>query len=235
MLHKMVTTPAKKFIKYALVIGALEFVPKGRQLENGRISPYFFNAGKFNSGKKIAELAAAYARVIAENLRGGFAFDLLYGPPYKGTILVPTIAMMLDTLGCADIPFCTSRKEFKGHGERGLLIGAPIAPRNGVLIIDDVITDGGTKREAVDFIHHYKGKPTGLVIAFDRQELGEKSDLSATQEFERDYGIPVRAIATLADLISVLEDRLGEGQHDRFGDTMMLKELSAYREKYGVS
>lgn len=235
MFQKTRTTPAQRFIQYALLIGALELVPKGRTLKSGRISPYFFNSGKFNSGKRVAELAAAYARVISENLRGGFAFDLLYGPPYKGTILVPTIAMMLDTLGCTDIPFCTSRKESKGHGEHGLLIGAPIAPGNGVLIIDDVITDGGTKREAVDFIRHYKGKPTGLVISFDRQERGEKSDLSATQEFERNYGIPVRAIATLTDLISVLEDRLGEGQNDRFGDTMMLKELSAYRQKYGVS
>lgn len=235
MFQKTCTTPAQRFIQYALLIGALELIPKGRQLRNGRISPYFFNSGKFASGRTMSELVSAYARVIGENLRGGFAFDLLYGIPEKGKIIVSPLAIMLDILGCGDIPFCTSRKEPKEHGERGLLIGAPIAPGNGVLIIDDVITDGGAKREAVDFIRHYKGKPTGLVIAFDRQERGEKSDLSAAQEFERNYGIPVRAIATLTDLISVLENRLGEGQNDRFGDTMMLKELSVYRQRYGVS
>ncbi len=227
-------TPAQEFIKYALLVGAIQFIP--RELSNGRISPYFFNSGKFDSGKKVAELTAAYARVICENLRGGFAFDLMYGIPERRESVVSPIAIMLDTLGIGDVSFCTSRKEPKEHGEGDVLIGAPIAPEHGVLIIGDDITDGEAEREAVEFIRERGGKPIGLVIAFDRQERdGMMGGLSATQRFEQKYGVRVRSIATFTDLIDVLEDRLGDGLHDRFGYATVLKKLLAYRKEYGVT
>lgn len=226
MEKKESTNRAERFVKYALRIGALELVLEGCQLKSGRISPYFFNSGKFDSGEAIAKLSAAYARIIRENFSGRFDFTLLYGPPYKGTILVPAVAMMLETLGRGNFCFCTSRKEPKKHGEGGLFIGAPIKNSSRVLIIDDVITDGETKREAVELIRQQGGEPVGLVIAFDRQERG-MGDLSAVQEFEREYEIPVHPVAVLTDLISVL----GASKYN----TAILDKILAYRQEYGVA
>lgn len=251
-------TPAKEFIRYALGIGALELLPEGRPLKSGRLSPYFFNAGLFRTGEAIAEISLAYACVIVEHFGDSLTpdfhlvrtFDLLYGPPYKGTILVPAVALQLSRITSSNPSFCTSRKETKVHGEGGLLIGAPIKQGDRVLIIDDVITDGGTKREAVEFIRSYGGKVVGLVIAFDRQERGTGME-SSVQEFSREYGVPVYSIATLADLISALEEnkklsialrekyknisvKAGE-QQDRDEMLEMLERLIAYRQEYGVS
>ncbi len=224
MLRK--NTPGQEFLQCALRTGALEFIPEGRKLESGRLSPYFFNSGKFDSGRTMLQLVSAYAKVIRANIGTGLEFDLLYGPPYKGTILVPAIAIKLETIGCGNIRFCTSRKEAKDHGEGGSLIGAPIKDTSRVLIIDDVITDGGTKREAVEFIRQQGGEPVGLIIAFDRQERGT-GKLSAVQEFERKYNIPVYAIATLADLMSFT---LGIDNKDMPN----LRKIIDYKERYGV-
>ena len=226
-------TTAQKFIEYALHTRALELIPEGRKLKNGRMSPYFFNSGSFHSGRTMWELSHAYAKLINMRVMRECNFNLLYGPPYKGTILAPTVAMMLDIMGyCPDIRFCTSRKEPKKHGERGSLIGAPITDSSRVLIIDDVITDGGTKREAVEFIRQQGGEPVGLVIAFDRQECGT-GEFSAVREFKRDYKIPVYAVATLTDLIVVIQSRLGDGKNDCFGDRVILEKILAYKKEYG--
>lgn len=231
---------AEQFVEHALNFGAFEFIPEGRKLKNGRISPYFFNSGKFDSGRSLNKLTPAYARVIRDRFQenGNFTFDILYGPPYKGTMLAPAVAAALETMmsnfsGCGPFRFCSSRKETKDHGEGGLLIGAAIRPGDHVLIIDDVITDGETKKQAVKFIREQGGEPVGLVNAFDRQEKGYDREhdvdqkLSAAQEFEQEYGIPVVAIATLNDLINVLRRQGGEGE--------ILEKIFTYQREYGVS
>lgn len=226
--------PAEEFLFFAWSIGALTFHPEGYTLKSGRTSPYFFNSGLFNDGRRLKVLSLGYADVIAQHFtfsrsvhqQGRFlACDLLYGPPYKGTILVPAIALQLYKVGFEDTYFCTSRKEEKTHGEGGMVIGAPIKPGDIALIVDDVITDGGTKREAVELIQKHGGTVAGLVIAFDRQERGAGTE-SAAQEFSREYNVPVHAIATLADLISLVEKR------DDFAK--IRKPLIAYRQQYGV-
>ena len=230
------TALAEKFLAYSHAIGALELVPEGRSLKNGRVSYYFFDSGKFSSSEATRKIASEYARIIAENFRAedNLTFDLLYGPPYKGTLLVSPVAMALDALGFGKIDFCSSRKERKNHGEGGLLIGTPIKKGSRVLIIDDIITDGGTKREAVNFIRQQGGQPVGLVIAFDRQERGT-TDLSATQEFEREYAIPVYAIATLTKLISFLEKFItGSCDAKSIAIGILVHKIRAYRKCYDV-
>lgn len=227
---------AERFITYAREINALALVPEGYPLKSGRMSYYFFDSGKFSSGVAMRKISSEYARIIVENFCEGkiLAFDLLYGPPYKGTILVPSIAVALNALGCGTINFCTSRKEPKKHAEGGLHIGAPIKKGSRVLIIDDVITDGGTKQEAVEYIRSYGGIPVGLAIAFDRQERGP-GKLSAAQEFEREYAIPVYAIATLANLISFLEKSITGSQDAKSIATgILVHKIRAYREQYGT-
>jgi orotate phosphoribosyltransferase len=194
-------------------------------LKNGRISPYFFNSGLFNTGEAMNEIASAYAVAIEDGRIE--SYSVLYGPPYKGTILAPAVAMVLnDTFGYGAIRFCSSRKEEKGHGEGGVLIGSPIKKGDHVVIIDDVITDGGTKREAVELIRYYKGEVAGLVVAFDRQERGS-GNLSAIQEFRREFDIPVYAVATLADLISVIK-KTG------CADDELLVKILDYQAEFGV-
>jgi len=230
---------AEQFVEHALIIDAIEL--KERELKSGRHSPYFFNSGKFCSGHSMKKVSSAYARVIRDRFQkdGNFAFDILYGPPYKGTVLVPAVAVALDTMvpnlsGYGSFRFCSSRKEAKDHGEGGLLIGAPIRPGDRVLIVDDVITDGWTKKEAVKFIEEQGGEPVGLAIAFDRQEkthdseLETSRELSAVQEFEQTYHIPVVAVATLNDLVKVLERQGGEEKKK------VLEKIRAYQKMYGV-
>ncbi|HQT82944.1 MAG TPA: orotate phosphoribosyltransferase [Candidatus Paceibacterota bacterium] len=238
MSQKVSLTPAEQFVRFALRIGSIELIPQGRPLKNGRVSPYFFNAGLFNTGEEIGELAGAYSEVIMEHFDTAAgdeqpAYDILYGPPYKGTILVPVIAYNQYMYGRhGSIHFCSSRKEAKDHGEGGSLIGSPIQSGDRVLIVDDVITDGWTKKEAVEFIRGFGGIPVGLIIAFDRQERG-KGELSAVQEFEKEYGIPVHAAATLADLISFLQKTPAESGDDNIGE--VLEKILAYQKQYGVS
>ena len=186
----------------------------------GRLSPYFFNAGLFDDGAKLGALGRYYAQAA---LASGIAFDMLFGPAYKGITLAAATAVALAALG-HNVPFCFNRKEAKDHGEGGLVVGAPLRGR--VLIVDDVITDGGAKREAIDFIRAAGATPAGVLIALDRQEKGQ-GELSATQELARDQGVPVTAIATLADILSTLN-----GRQNALAD---VERIEAYRRQYGIA
>src|SRR5690606_35278124 len=185
----------------------------------GRRSPYFFNAGLFNDGDSMLRLCDFYARAI---IASGLKFDVLFGPAYKGIPLAAGVAMMLAQHG-HNTPYAYNRKEAKDHGEGGTLVGAPLQGR--VLIIDDVISAGTSVRESVELIRQAGAELAGVVIALDRQERGQGS-LSAVQEVERNYNIPVIPVATLADLISYLGDNPELQQN--------LAAVSAYRQEYGI-
>jgi orotate phosphoribosyltransferase len=189
------------------------------RLKSGRLSPYFFNAGLFNTGKAVAALGRHYAAAVAAS---GLEFDMLFGPAYKGIPLVTTTAVALADGHGMDRPFAFNRKEAKAHGEGGLIVGAPLAGR--VLIVDDVITAGTAIRESIDIIRAAGAVPAGVALALDRQERGQ-GDLSAVQEVQRAFSIPVVHIITLADLIEHLEraDRPAE-----------LESLRNYRAQWGV-
>ena len=205
------------FLKFALeqqVLKFGEFTTKA-----GRQSPYFFNAGLFNDGAGTLALAKFYAEAIIESK---VAFDMLFGPAYKGIILAAATAMMLAEKG-VNVPFAYNRKEAKDHGEGGVLVGAPLKGR--VLIIDDVISAGTSVRESVELIRAHGATPAAVSIALDRKERG-KGELSAVQEVQRDYGMPVVAIATLDDLLGYLAHSpdLADNQ----------AKVQAYRDQYGV-
>lgn len=208
----------REFIEFAIEQNVLRFGEF--TLKSGRISPYFFNAGLFNSGVALAKLGRFYAAAIEE---AGVSFDVLLGPAYKGIPLAATTAVAMADQYNKDIPYVFNRKEKKDHGEGGNLVGAPL--EGGVMIIDDVITAGTAIREVMEIIDEAGAKPAATVIALNRQEKG-KGDLSAIQEVERDYNMPVISIVSLNDLIEYLEEK---------GD--MADELAAirkYREEYGV-
>ena len=207
----------REFVEFSIRAGVLRFGEF--KTKAGRLSPYFFNAGLFSDGERLGELGAFYARAA---LASGIAFDMLFGPAYKGITLAAATAIALARLG-HNVPFCFNRKEAKDHGEGGNIVGAPLAGR--VLVIDDVITDGASKREAIDIIRGAGAIPAGVLIALDRQERGS-GELSATQEVSRDYGLPVTAIATLADILATLR-----GSPERRGD---VDRIEQYRERYGV-
>lgn len=208
---------SRDFIAFACGRGVLRFGEF--KTKAGRLSPYFFNAGLFDDGDSLARLADFYARAI---LASGFAFDVLFGPAYKGIPLAAATAVALAGKG-HNLPFVYNRKEAKDHGEGGTLVGAPLTGR--VLIIDDVISAGTSVRESVELIRAAGATPAGVVIALDRQERGQGA-LSAVQEVEQSYGIPVIAVATLGDLIDYLA---GHPELER-----VLPAVSRYREQYGV-
>jgi orotate phosphoribosyltransferase len=218
-----------EFIRFALDCGVLRF---GQfRTKAGRASPYFFNAGLFHSGAALGALAGFYARTLLEAERSGrVAFDMLFGPAYKGITLASATAVALAAQG-RDAGFAFNRKEAKDHGEGGLLIGAPLAGR--VVIVDDVISAGTSVRESVELIRAAGAAPAGVLIALDRMERGgdaeRVADMSAVQEVEREFGIPVLAIATLEDLVGYL---------DREADSSSLAayraEIAAYRARYGA-
>jgi orotate phosphoribosyltransferase len=208
----------KRFIELAISYQVLRFGEF--TLKSGRISPYFFNAGLFNSGYALAELGSCYAQTIIDEK---IDYDVLFGPAYKGIPLVSAIAYALSVNHGIDKPYAFNRKEAKDHGEGGLIVGAELS--GNVLIVDDVITAGTAIREAVDIIQQEGATTSAVLIALDRQEKG-KSDMSAIQEVNRDYGIDVFSIITMADLIEYLEGDSSFGQH--------LEAMRAYRSKYGV-
>ncbi|MDR3429839.1 MULTISPECIES: orotate phosphoribosyltransferase [Silvimonas] len=205
------------FIEFAVAQNVLcfgEFITKA-----GRPSPYFFNAGLFYNGAALGQLAQFYAKAAAA---AGIEFDVLFGPAYKGIVLAATTAVALAQAG-RNTPFAYNRKEAKDHGEGGVLVGAPLKGR--VLIIDDVISAGTSVRESVAMIRAHGAEPAGVLIALDRMERGT-GELSAVQEVEQQYGIPVIPIATLDDLMSYLENTAGMADN--------LKKAAAYREQYGI-
>ncbi len=190
-------------------------------LKSGRVSPYFFNMGRIDSGGALARLGSAYA---AAALRSGLGFDMLFGPAYKGIALAAATAIALANDHGRDLPWAYNRKEAKDHGEGGVLVGAPLGGR--VLIVDDVMTAGTAVRESLQLIRANGAQPAGVLIALDRQERGQ-GDLSAAQEVTAEYGIPVIAIATLADVMSYAGERPELAtEHGR---------LTAYRNRYGIA
>jgi orotate phosphoribosyltransferase len=207
----------REFVEFALRSGVLrfgEFTTKA-----GRLSPYFFNAGLFSDGERLGELGRYYAKAA---LASGIAFDVLFGPAYKGITLAAATAIGLAEAG-HNVPFCYNRKEAKDHGEGGNIVGAPLRGR--VLVVDDVITEGAAKREAVEIIRAAGGIPAGVLIALDRQERG-KGELSATQEVAREFSLPVAAIATLEDILATLRGRNEYREQ--------VERIEAYRRQYGV-
>src|SRR5689334_7395084 len=207
----------REFVEFAIRAGVLRF--GDFKTKAGRQSPYFFNAGLFDDGAKVGELGRFYARAA---LASGIAFDVIFGPAYKGITLAAATAVALAGLG-HNVPFCFNRKEAKDHGEGGNIVGAPLKGR--ALIIDDVITEGAAKREAIELIRAAGATPAGILIALDRQERGQ-GELSATQEVSRDYGLPVTAIATVADILATLRGRPEDRVH--------VERIEEYRRRYGA-
>lgn len=211
----------RQFLDLALRLGVLRF---GQfKLKSGRESPYFFNAGLFDTGAAIAGLGRAYADALVAS---GLRFDLLFGPAYKGIPLVTATAHALSLHHGRDVPYCFNRKETKDHGEGGNIVGRALAGR--VLIVDDVITAGTAIRESVDLIRAAGATPAGVLLALDRQEQGRETTRSAVQEVRDQYGIPVVAILTLADLIAGLEQGLSGVPPET------LVAMRAYRDRYGA-
>ena len=208
----------REFLDFALDLGVLRFGEV--TLKSGRISPYFFNAGLFNTGAALARLGRFYAQTIVDS---GIDFDVIYGPAYKGIPLAAVTAAALYDHHGVDVPYAFNRKEAKSHGEGGNIVGHPL--EGNILIIDDVITAGTAIRESMDIIAAAAAKPVGVVIALDRQERG-LADRSAIQEVESEYKMSVAAIVRLQELIEFVEQRGDAADH--------LGAIRAYRQEYGV-
>jgi len=226
----IVTQQPEKFIEFAIESGVLSF--GDFTTKSGRKTPYFFNAGHFDRGGALRRLAGFYAQAIVSGVEAGtLAFDMLFGPAYKGIALAAATAMALSELGL-DVPFSYNRKEAKDHGEGGTLVGAPLAGR--VLIIDDVITDGAAKRESVALIRANGAVPAGVVIMLDRRERTGTDDAlsaeSAVQAFERTTGTPVLAIADVDDLLGFLQSGAPRAAALRH----QIPAVELYRKRYGA-
>ncbi len=208
----------REFIEFAIQRGVLRFGEF--ELKSGRISPYFFNAGLFNSGEALARLGRYYAAAI-EN--AALEYDVMLGPAYKGIPLVSTTSVALANDYGRDVPYVFNRKVVKDHGEGGNLVGSPLQGR--VLIVDDVISAGTAIREVMNLIKEAGATPAAVVIALDRQERGSGA-LSAIQQVQQDYGMPVVSIITLADLIAYLQQQGGYDQQ--------LAAMRRYHQQYGV-
>ena len=225
------STHRREFIDFALQGRALafgEFTTKA-----GRQSPYFFNTGRFDTGAAVGMLGRFYARtLVAAEREHGLRFDMLFGPAYKGITLAAATAMALAAMpaeeGGRDVGFAYNRKEAKTHGDAGMLVGAKLEGR--VVIVDDVLTDGASKRESVDIIRAAGAEPAAVLIAMDRMERKDESGsrLSAVQTFEAEYGIPVHAIANLDDLMAWF------GQDSAGAFAMHADAVAAYRTRYGA-
>ena len=208
-----------EFIDLCVRLGVLRF--GSFTLKSGRESPYFFNAGLFNTGAAIGAVGRAYAAALAAS---DLEFDMLFGPAYKGIPLVTVTAAALAQTAGRNLPFAFNRKEAKDHGEGGSIVGSPL--NGGVLIVDDVITAGTAIRESVDIIRGAGARPAGVLLALDRQERAPESRLSAVQEVGDRYGIPVVSVVNLADLMHHISL---QGRKDD------LLRMQAYRERYGLA
>lgn len=208
----------REFIEFALNKQVLKFGEF--TLKSGRKSPYFFNAGLFNTGRDLALLGRFYAQALVDS---GVDFDLLFGPAYKGIPIATTTAVALADHHQRDVPYCFNRKEAKDHGEGGTLVGSPLQGR--VMLVDDVITAGTAIRESMEIIAANDASLAGVLISLDRQERG-RGDISAIQEVERDYQCHVTAIITLSDLIEYLEEKPEMANH--------LAAVRNYRQSYGI-
>ncbi len=208
----------REFIEFALEKEVLKFGEF--TLKSGRKSPYFFNAGLFNTGRDLARLGRFYAAALADS---GIEFDVLFGPAYKGIPIATTTAVALADHHDIDTPYCFNRKEAKDHGEGGNLVGSALEGR--IMLVDDVITAGTAIRESMEIIQANGADLAGVLVAIDRQEKG-KGELSAIQEVERDFGCAVISIVSLSDLITFLEEK---------GDNAeQLEAVKAYRAEYGI-
>ncbi|MNE02134.1 Orotate phosphoribosyltransferase [compost metagenome] len=208
----------REFIRFAIERGVLRFGEF--TLKSGRTSPYFFNAGLFNSGLALAQLGRFYAEAVQAS---GIDFDVLFGPAYKGIPLASATAIALAEQHGRDLPWCFNRKEAKDHGEGGTLVGAPLVGR--ALIVDDVITAGTAIREVMQIIQAQGAQAAGVLIALNREERGQ-GELSAIQEVERDFGIPVVSIVSLSQVLDYLAQDQALKQH--------LPAVEAYRAQYGI-
>ncbi len=208
----------REFIEFALEKQVLKFGEF--TLKSGRKSPYFFNAGLFNTGRDLARLGRFYAAALVDS---GIEFDVLFGPAYKGIPIATTTAVALADHHDVDTPYCFNRKEAKDHGEGGNLVGSKLEGR--VMLVDDVITAGTAIRESMELIQVNKADLAGVLVAIDRQEKG-KGELSAIQEVERDFGCAVISIVSLTDLITYLEQQGNNTEH--------LEAVKAYRAQYGI-
>lgn len=208
----------RDFIEFALERGVLRFGEF--TLKSGRVSPYFFNAGLFDSGLALAKLGRFYAQALVDS---GLSYDVVFGPAYKGIPLAATTAVALAEHHQRDTPWCFNRKEAKDHGEGGTLVGAPLAGR--VIIVDDVITAGTAIREVMHIINNQGAQAAGALIALDRQERGTGA-LSAIQEVERDFNMPVISIVSLQQVLEYLAESAELKQY--------LPAVERYREDYGI-
>jgi orotate phosphoribosyltransferase len=208
----------REFIEFALEKEVLKFGEF--TLKSGRISPYFFNAGLFNTGRDLARLGRFYAAALVES---GIDYDVLFGPAYKGIPIATTTAVALADHHNTDKPYCFNRKEAKNHGEGGNLVGSALEGR--IMLVDDVITAGTAIRESMEIIQANGADLAGVLVAIDRQEKG-KGELSAIQEVERDFGCSIISIVSLTDLISFLEEK--------GGNVEQLESVKAYRAEFGI-
>ncbi|HAS8326504.1 TPA: orotate phosphoribosyltransferase [Vibrio vulnificus] len=208
----------REFIEFALEKQVLKFGEF--TLKSGRKSPYFFNAGLFNTGRDLARLGRFYAAALADS---GIEFDVLFGPAYKGIPIATTTAVALADHHDIDTPYCFNRKEAKDHGEGGNLVGSALEGR--IMLVDDVITAGTAIRESMEIIQANGADLAGVLVAIDRQEKG-KGELSAIQEVERDFVCAVISIVSLSDLITFLEEKGDAAEH--------LDAVKAYRTQYGI-
>ncbi len=208
----------REFIEFALEKQVLKFGEF--TLKSGRKSPYFFNAGLFNTGRDLARLGRFYAAALVDS---GIEFDVLFGPAYKGIPIATTTAVALADHHEVDTPYCFNRKEAKNHGEGGNLVGSKLEGR--IMLVDDVITAGTAIRESMELIQANNADLAGVLVAIDRQEKG-KGELSAIQEVERDFGCAVISIVSLTDLITYLEQQGNNTEH--------LEAVKAYRAQYGI-
>jgi orotate phosphoribosyltransferase len=212
----------RDFIKFALSKQVLRFGEY--TLKSGRTSPYFFNAGLFNTGGDLAKLGRFYASALTDS---SIEFDLLFGPAYKGIPIATTTSVALYDHHDIDMPYCFNRKEAKQHGEGGSLVGSDLKGK--VMLVDDVITAGTAIRESMEIIKSHGAQLSGVLIALDRQEKGQ-GELSAIQEVERDFGTEVISIVTLGDVITYLEEKVVD--QPELNDSLL--RIRKYRENYGI-